>query len=94
MNSLNINDYKILNSIVDEATGVGKSKARGVTVIELAEITGFSTTKIRNSIKALMSRGFIDYAIKRVRSDAFHITPLGAKELEIVGQSVLQDIEN
>ncbi len=93
MNLLNTNDYLVLNKIVDIETGKGISKLRGVTVVELSEITGFSTTKIRNSLKKLKDRGFIDFAIKRVRSDTFHITELGVKELESIGQPVIKDID-
>lgn len=92
--NLNISDYKVLNSIIDRDTGKGASKLRGVTVVELVEITGFSSTKIRNSLKKLIDRGFVDYAIKRVRSDAFHITEEGMNEMVSIGKSVVSIDDN
>lgn len=91
--ALNTNDYKILNNIVDMEKGIGISKLRGTTVVELAATTGFSTTKIRNSLKKLKDLGFVDFAIKRVRSDTFHITEAGVKELESIGKPILKDID-
>lgn len=93
MSLLNTNDYLVLNKIVDVENGIGISKLRGVTVVELSEITGFSTTKIRNTLKKLKEKGFIDFAIKRVRSDTFHITEAGVRELEAIGQPVIKDID-
>jgi predicted transcriptional regulator len=89
MPTLNTSDYKVLNSILDLDTKRGLSKLRGTTIIELSELTGYSTTKVRNSIKILKEVGFVDNAVKRVRAEAYHITPEGLKELEMIGQSVI-----
>lgn len=91
--SLNISDYQVLNSIIDRDNEKGMSKLRGVTVMELVDITGFSSTKVRNSLKKLIDKGFVAYAIKRVRSDAFHITEDGLHEMMSVGEAVV-NIDN
>lgn len=91
--SLNISDYQVLNSIIDRDNKKGMSKLRGVTVMELVDITGFSSTKVRNSLKKLIDKGFVAYAVKRVRSDAFHITEDGLHEMMSVGEAVV-NIDN
>ena len=48
--NLNLSDYQILNSIIDRENSKGISKLRGITTIELADITGFSLTKIRATL--------------------------------------------
>lgn len=87
--SLNISDYEVLNSVIDRDNGRGMSKLRGITILELAEITNFSSTKVRNSIKKLLEKGFVDFAVKRVRSDAFHITENGINALKELGATIV-----
>lgn len=88
MDSLNTNDYAILNSVVDTDRNIGMSKLRGVTVVELSEITGFSTTKIRNSLKKLREHKYVDYGVKRVKQETFHITRLGVEVLTKIGENI------
>ena len=91
--NLNLSDYQILNSIIDRENSKGISKLRGITTIELADITGFSLTKIRNTLSKLLDKGFVDYAVKRGKSNAFHITEKGLNEMIAVGMDVV-DIDN
>lgn len=91
MNTLNTNDYFILNKIVDVDNNLGSSKLRGITVVEIAETTNLSTTKVRNSIKKLIEAGFVDNAIKRVKSHTYHITEKGIQEIENVKINYLEE---
>lgn len=88
---LNTNDYLILNKVVDTERNLGSSRLRGITIEELANRTGLSTTKIRTGIKKLLDEGFVDNAVKRVKSNAYHITEKGLNEIEAVTINYLEE---
>lgn len=91
MNVLNTNDYFVLNKIVDKDKNLGTSKLRGITVCEIAESTGLSSTKVRNSLKKLLMEGFVDNAIKRIKSNTYHITEKGIREIEQVQINYMEE---
>lgn len=89
MSSLNTNDYRVLNMIVDIENNLGNSRLRGRTVDELVKSTGLSATKVRSSLKKLIECGFIGNGIKRIKSNTFHITQLGSEELENIKTDII-----
>ena len=89
MPNLNSNDYKILQSIVETKENRGLSRGRGTTKKQIVDKTGFSYPKIYNTVKVLLELGFIDYAVKKVRADAFYITTKGYEELKELKKNIL-----
>lgn len=87
-NKLNSNDYKILESIIDVKNNRGKSKGRGSTLKQIAEKTELSEIKIRKTIKVLLELGFIDFAVKKVRANAYYVTEDGVKNITEVRKNI------
>ena len=84
MKSLNTNDFVILSSIRDSKNNFGMCKARGSTVKMIVDRSKLSESTVRRSLKKLLARNFIDYAIKQVNKDAFYVTETGIKEISEV----------
>ena len=84
MKSLNTNDFVILSSIRDKKNNFGMCKARGSTVKMIVDRSKLSESTVRRSLKKLLARNFIDYAIKQVNKDAFYVTEAGIKEISEV----------
>lgn len=89
MPSLNSNDYKILESIVDKEKNRGLSRGRGSTLQQLVEKTGFSDVKVRNTIKVLLEMGLIEEGVKKVRARTFYISEKGIEELKDLRKTVI-----
>lgn len=93
MKSLNTNDFIILSSIRDSKNNLGMCKARGSTVKMIIEKSNLSDSTVRRSLKKLLARNFIDYAIKQVNKDSFYVTELGIREISEVKKIIKLDME-
>lgn len=76
---LNKNDYKIL-SILDENSC--NSSLRSYTLKKIAEISGFSISKLRITIRLLKLMGYAKEGANSARSKTYYITELGKLKLE------------
>lgn len=93
MKSLNTNDFVILSSIRDNKNNFGMCKARGSTVKMIVDRSKLSESTVRRSLKKLLARNFIDYAIKQVNKDAFYVTEIGIKEISEVKKIITLNVE-
>lgn len=93
MKSLNTNDFIILSSIRDKKNNLGMCKARGSTVKMIVDKSELSESTVRRSLKKLLARNFIDYAIKQVNKDAFYVTETGIKEISEVKKIITLNVE-
>lgn len=93
MKSLNTNDFVILSSIRDSKNNFGMCKARGSTVKMIVDRSKLSESTVRRSLKKLLARNFIDYAIKQVNKDAFYVTEIGIKEISEVKKIITLNVE-
>jgi predicted transcriptional regulator len=82
LDNINTNDCFILNNIVYKEKNLGYTKVRGITVEEVIARTNLSSTKVRGTLKKLLASGYIDYGIKRIKSNTFHITKKGLDLLD------------
>ena len=94
MKLLNTNDFIILSSIRDKKNNFGMCKARGSTVKMIVERSRLSESTVRRSLKKLLDKGYIDYAIRQVNKDAFYVTELGMKEKNDVKKIIKIDMED
>jgi len=81
LSDLNSNDYRILESIIDNEKNRGLSRGRGSTIVQIIEKTGFSVVKIRGTIKVLLEMGLILDGVKKVKANAYYLTKEGLQEL-------------
>ncbi len=81
LSDLNSNDYRILESIIDNEKNRGLSRGRGSTIVQIIEKTGFSVVKIRSTIKVLLEMGLILDGVKKVKANAYYLTKEGLQEL-------------
>ena len=89
MCNLNNNDYKILSSIVDKDKNRGLTMGRGSTIKHIIERTGFSDVKIRNTIKALLKKGYIMEAVKKEKAKTYCITKEGVQKLQELQTTII-----
>lgn len=104
-NSINLteNDIRVMGYIFNKETGIGLSKAKGITIDEikvrtdevsnLKDITTISISKIRNAINKLIECGYVDLAVKRGLKKSYHITTEGFNYIIEIKKSVIR-IEN
>lgn len=81
MESLNSNDYKILESIIDNKNNRGLSRGRGSSLKQIIEKTKFSDVKVRSTIKVLLQMGLITEGIKHVKAKTYYLSEKGLNEL-------------
>jgi len=81
LSDLNSNDYRILESIIDNEKNRGLSRGRGSTIVQIIDKTGFSVVKIRGTIKVLLEMGLILDGVKKVKANAYYLTKEGLQEL-------------
>lgn len=93
MDNINTNDCYILNNIVDKKKNLGYTKARGITVEEVISKTNLSSTKVRATLKKLITIGCVDYGIKRIKSNTYHITKKGLDLLDEIQINYLEESE-
>lgn len=93
MKSLNTNDFVILSSIRDSKNNLGMCKARGSTVKMIVDKSGLSESTVRRSLKKLLTRELIDYALKQVNKDSFYVTEIGIKEISEVRKIITLNVE-
>lgn len=94
-NSFTKNDYRILKSLMDrDDKKIGLSRAYGTTINELAERTGLSTKKIRNTIKLFVECGFVSYGIKRGNATTYILTEEGFLELKSIRVNIFGKVDN
>lgn len=90
--SLTINDIKVMSLMFDIKTGIGLSKAKGMTVEEIVEKTSeiMSESKVRNAINKLLQCGFVDLGIKNGKKKTYHITSFGFEYIVSIKETVIE----
>ena len=77
VNSLNVNDVKVLVSILDKETGGGLTKVKGATIRDLTNRTGFSHTTVRQSISRFLDDSVVAEGLKRGNARTFYVNEKG-----------------
>lgn len=80
MDTLNQNDYKILQSLVGK-DGKGMSKIRGLTCKNISETTKLSVAKIKGTIKVLLELQLVSEGVMKVRAKTYYINERGIEVL-------------
>ena len=75
--SITFTDITIIESIMDKKKKKGFSKSNGTNVNEIKDITGFSLSKIRSSLKKFKDMGWIEEGIKEERVKNYYVTEKG-----------------
>lgn len=89
--SLTINDIKVMSLMFDIKTGIGLSKAKGMTIEEIkAKTKEISESKVRNAINKLLQCGFVDLGIKNGKKKTYHITSFGFEYIVSIKETVIE----
>ena len=89
MPNLNSNDYKILTCVVDKEKNRGLAIGRGSTLKQITEKTGFSSVKVRNTIKVLLEEELIIEGVKKVRAKTYCISQKGINKLKELQTNII-----
>lgn len=95
LRELTQNDIKIMVYCYDKKTGVGLSKANGITVEEVynrsKEALSLSESKIRSALNTLVEYGYMDNGLKNGRKKSYCITDEGYAYIksikEVIGKN-------
>lgn len=89
--NLTLNDIKVMSLMFDTTTGIGLSKAKGMTIEEIALKASniMSESKIRNAITKLIQCGYADLGIKQGKKKSYHITSEGFEYILKIKENVI-----
>ena len=83
------NDFRILKSILDRGDKKkGLTAINGTTVEEIAEKTGLSTKKVRDTLNKFIVEGYVTEGIKKVRTKTYLLTKEGFIFLNSVRKNI------
>lgn len=92
-------DIRIMICIFDKETGVGLSKAKGITIDELKckidtissskDMTAVSISKIRSAIRKLRECEYVDFGVKKGLKKTYHVTTMGFNYMNEIKQNVI-----
>jgi Cdc6-like AAA superfamily ATPase len=97
--NLTENDIRIMSCMFDKTTGIGLSKAKGITVDEIKprvdemceklQISSISTSKVRDAITKLTECKYVDLGIKRGKKKSYHVTTEGFNYILEIKKNVI-----
>ena len=88
------NDIRIMRNMYDMKTSKGLSKAKAMTIDEIKEkTTELSESKIRDTIRLLLTYNYVDYGVKRGKKKTYHITNDGLNYVKSIKELVINLIE-
>lgn len=87
--NLTENDIMIMSFMYNVETGVGLSKAKGVTIDDISVKANsiMSTSKVRDGLKKLLSCNFVEYGIKKGKRKTYVVTSNGVEFIKNIKQS-------
>ena len=86
------NDIRILKYLLNRKDrNAGLTMANGKTINEIAESTGLSTKKVRQTIKTFIECGFAENGIKKGNAATYIITIRGLEELKNIRKNIINE---
>lgn len=87
--SLTENDIIIMSFMYNIKTGMGLSKAKGITIDEIAIKANdiMSTSKVRDGLNKLVACGFVEFGIKKGKKKTYVVTVQGIEFIKNIKQS-------
>lgn len=89
MYEFNNNDITILRSVINKSENRGTCRAKGSTIVQIAEKSELSTSKVQKSIRKLKAKGWVDEGVRIINTKTYYITESGIKELADLSRSVI-----